>query len=256
MYNKFADTYDLFVNWEERLQFEIPFIEEILMEHSKKTKISKIVDVACGTGMHAIALAKLGYEVFGTDIVPEMVLKARNNVKAAGVNVEISAVGFGHLSKFLTSKKPDALLCLGNSLPHVLSQTELSYTIKDFYETIKPGGLALIQNRNFDFILKSKNRWMDPQVHISEPLEWLFQRFYDFEESGLIRFNILTLKRRKGEEWQSELSSTFLFPFTKDLILREFKNAGFINIKLFGSLDGSKFNIDQSPNLIILAEKA
>src|SRR3989344_5589847 len=68
--------YDLIVDWGGRLKNEIPDIIELL----KKEKIEKIVDIGCGTGEHAIALAKEGFHVTGIESSPYMFKKALDKV--------------------------------------------------------------------------------------------------------------------------------------------------------------------------------
>jgi SAM-dependent methyltransferase len=48
---------------------------------------STIIDVACGTGRHSIEFAKRGYRVTGLDLSEGMLQVARDNAKAAGVDV-------------------------------------------------------------------------------------------------------------------------------------------------------------------------
>lgn len=57
MYEKFASVYDYFVNWSERLSYEMPFILEQLSQLGNDPYQIKVLDAACGTGKHAIALA-------------------------------------------------------------------------------------------------------------------------------------------------------------------------------------------------------
>ncbi len=62
---------------------ECNFIESELA-HDKSLKI---IDVGCGTGRHAIELAKRGYNVTGIDLSENLLHKAREKAKAAGVKV-------------------------------------------------------------------------------------------------------------------------------------------------------------------------
>ena len=59
MYETFSKDYDRFVNWQNRLAYELPFIQDQLQSVNAK----RVLDAATGTGMHAIALAKRGYQV-------------------------------------------------------------------------------------------------------------------------------------------------------------------------------------------------
>ena len=60
-YDDFSGDYDRFVNWEERLSAEMPFLLEKLQTAApEEDRPIRVLDAACGTGMHAIALAKSG----------------------------------------------------------------------------------------------------------------------------------------------------------------------------------------------------
>jgi len=84
MYEDFSADYDRFVDWPARLAAESPFIERLVPQAGS---LCCILDAACGTGMHAVALARQGYQVAGADISPEMIARARANAVAAGVDV-------------------------------------------------------------------------------------------------------------------------------------------------------------------------
>jgi 2-polyprenyl-3-methyl-5-hydroxy-6-metoxy-1,4-benzoquinol methylase len=115
--NHLSSDYDRFVNWQNRLAIELPFIIEQLQSSNAKT----VLDAATGTGMHAIALAQLGYQSTGADNSIGMIEKARHNATSAGVSVRFEIAGFGTLAHSLGTHSFDAVLCLGNSLPHLLS---------------------------------------------------------------------------------------------------------------------------------------
>jgi glycine/sarcosine N-methyltransferase len=258
MYDEFAADYDRFVNWQSRLAFELPFIEEQLsgLTHSGRAPLS-ILDAACGTGMHAIALAQHNYQVAGADLSGEMIKHAQMNADSAGVEVQLRAKGFGSLFQAFgdTQIFPfDALLCLGNSLPHLLSLQQLNIALNDFAACLRPGGLLLIQNRNFNQVMKDHERWMEPQAHQENESEWIFIRFYDFQPDGLISFNIITLRRIKGKGWQQQITTTRLYPFTQAELVNALTVAGFIQIDSYGSMDGSPFDPNNSGNLILTAK--
>ena len=128
MYDVFSSDYDRFVNWPSRLEAELPFIQAQLDAAGARSAL----DAACGTGRHAIALAERGYETAGADISQQMVSRARQNAAAAGVDVRFEAAGFGGLAAAFGRRSFDAVLCLGNSLPHVLSEAELAGALADF----------------------------------------------------------------------------------------------------------------------------
>ena len=256
MYNTFSDDYDRFVNWDNRLAFEMPFLERVISKDCRKEDTLAVLDAACGTGMHAIALAKAGYSAFGADLFPEMIVRARENAVKAGMNVHFETAGFGNLEATFGSEKMDALVCLGNSLPHVEGTAGLESAVRDFAAVICPGGTLLLQIRNFDKVLQEKMRWMDPQARREGGNEWVFIRFYDFDPDGRIQFNILTLFREGSGGWQQILRTTTLYPLMRAELEKVLQQAGFKDIRLFGSMDGSAFDIGSSENLIVVAVKS
>ena len=256
MYDQLASDYDRFNNWGNRLPVELPFIEKTLKSAPlQKDKPIKVLDAACGTGMHTLALAKLGYAVNGADLSTPMIEKARANAASANVSVRFESAGFGNLAAAFGEGAFDGLLCLGNSLPHLLTPAALQSALVDFARCLRPGGVLLIQNRNFDAVMDSRQRWMDPQTFRDNEHEWVFMRFYDFEPDSIIRFNMVTLKRPLGGEWLSEAVSTRLAPQLLADLNKALLDSGFTNVWAYGSMTGEPFESLSSGNLVLAATR-
>jgi SAM-dependent methyltransferase len=257
MYDTFSEDYDRFVNWTSRLEYEFPFIEKQLEALEGVGRPIRILDTACGTGIHALGLAKRGYVTAGADLSAGMIERARANAAAAGVTVRFAAAGFGALAKTFSVEGVfpfDALLCMGNSLPHVLTPQDLALALTDFARCLRPGGLVLIQNRNFDAVLAKRERWMEPQSNQEGDNEWIFLRFYDYELDGLINFNFVTLRRQTGGEWRQHVAATFLYPLKQVELVAALKASGFEGIRCYGDMTGAAFDPANSGNLIITAK--
>ena len=119
MYDEFSADYDRFMNWPARLAAEMPFIEGRLQAIGAR----RVLDVACGTGMHAVALAQRGYSVAGADFSTGMVERARANAATAAPvlssvaggeprlgrgDVRFEVAGFGELALTFGSSTPSA----------------------------------------------------------------------------------------------------------------------------------------------------
>lgn len=252
LYDTFSTDYDRFVNWPGRLAVEMPFLNKQLQAASVK----RVLDSACGTGMHAIALAQHGFEATGADLSAGMVERARENAQKAGVKIQFEQAGFGKLASAFGTGTFDAVLCLGNSLPHVLSPDGLSNALADFADCLKPGGLVLIQNRNFDAVMEQRARWMEPQAAREGNSEWLFLRFYDFEPDGLLTFNVATLHRDKENTWTQSIRTAQLRPWLAHEIHAGLKAAGFEAPSFFGDMTGAPFDASASGNLVACARLA
>jgi len=254
MYDDFSEDYDRFVNWDNRLALELPFIEkQINSLNITPGRPINVLDTACGTGMHAIALERRGYKVVGADSSDKMIQQARENTASSGVEVEFAAVGFQELAQHY--KDVDVILCLGNSLPHVLTPSDLSLTLNEFASCLRPNGLLLIQNRNFDAVMAKHERWMEPQSYREESKEWIFLRLYDFDEDGLLTFHMITLSRSENEEWRMKANSTRLNPIRRDEMLAFLRQSGFGNIVCYGGMEEKPFIPEESGNLVVVARK-
>jgi glycine/sarcosine N-methyltransferase len=267
MYDDLSANYDRFVNWPGRLAVELPFLERQL--HA--VDALRVLDVACATGQHAIALARRGYAVVGADLSAGMIGQARANATEArvagdgieGGTVHFEVAGFGELTRQVGTGF-DALLCLGNSLPHLLTPAELAQTLQDFVACLQPGGLLLIQNRDFDRVLalreqdptSDKWRWMEPQAHQDGEAEWLFLRFYDAAPDGSLTFNVVTLHREGPVGWNQHVTTTRLWPQTHHDLRAALAAAGFGQITAWGDMQGEPFSAGRSPNLVLTARRA
>jgi glycine/sarcosine N-methyltransferase len=249
MYDEFSSDYDRFVNWPGRLAVEMPFMEAQMQAAGAK----RVLDAACGTGQHALALAQSGYQVVGADLSPKMIERAVANARAQGAPAEFLVAGFGELQARVGDGF-DAVLCLGNSLPHLLTAADLAAALADFAACLRPGGLLLIQNRNFDRVLARHERWMEPQAHREGEREWLFLRFYDFEPDGLLRFNVVTLQRQGSGSWMQHTMASRLWPQRQAELVAALAGAGFMQVAAYGDLQGTPFDAAHSGNLVLTAQ--
>ena len=273
MYDDFSSDYDRFVNWSGRLEVELPFIGREL----RAVGARRVLDAACGTGMHAVALAQRGYVVVGADLSRRMIERARANAVSAEARVRFEVAGFGELAQTLGCgvhqpeklrlvDRPgavsldrsdfDAVLCLGNSLPHLLTPEALAEALADFAACLRPGGMLLIQNRNFDAVMARHQRWMEPQAHREDAREWVFLRFYDFEPDDSLTFNIVTLRRDGADAWSQRVASARLRPLMRDELTVALEKAHFDEITCWGDLQGTSFDPSCSPNLVVTARRA
>ena len=152
-YDRLARVFDAMTDWQKRLTLEMPFLQRTLDQHRART----LLDTACGTGWHAITLAKKGYTAAGCDASPQMIERARANSAKAQANVRFEVADFNQLNHF--TETFDAVLCLGNSMPHLLSQDALVEAMQQMRGNLRRGGVLILQNLNYDMRMKKKPRF-------------------------------------------------------------------------------------------------
>ena len=248
LYDAFSADYDRFVDWPARLAYELPFLERLFRQHG----VRRVLDAACGTGQHVLALARRGYDAAGADLSPRMIEQARARAAAAGLPVTFLISGFGELAGVFPEPS-DAVICLGNSLPHLLSTAALQGALADFEAVLRPGGLLVVQNRNYDRVWPKRERYMPLQVHREGDREWLFFRFMDFHETTLT-FNVVTFERA-GASWTYRAGATELRPIFQAELEDWLPAAGFEGISFYGSYEGEAFDRQTSGDVIVVASK-
>lgn len=90
----YEELYDHFPDYDEEpyvqnTEAEVDFIErELDRERSSLSSSPRMLDVGCGSGRHALALAQRGYGVLGLDLSRAMVEQGRS--RARGFSREVS----------------------------------------------------------------------------------------------------------------------------------------------------------------------
>ncbi|MHB8171328.1 MAG: class I SAM-dependent DNA methyltransferase [Thermincolia bacterium] len=247
LFDQFSDDYDKMVNWEKRLERERPFFSKIFQE----TGARRLLDLACGTGHHAVMLAGLGLDVTAMDISGPMVVKAQAAAKEVGVQVEAMEGGFLDFREKVTGKY-DAVLILGNSLPHLLTKGEITKCLKDVAQVLNPGGKLIIQNRNYDKVMAERERFM-PINSWSGPEgeELVFLRFMDWQDE-LINFKLVTLHKNHGQ-WSCQVGTNPLRPITSGELKSFLQEAGYNGVDWYGDYGFNSYNPTTSGDIIVVA---
>lgn len=246
-YDEFSESYDGFVAWKSRLKNESPFFRKLF----RRNRVRRVLDVACGTGKHAIALMQQGYEVVGADVSEGMIRRARENAAAAGLAADFVVAGFGQL-RYSVGGQFDAIVCLGNSLPHLLSEESLAEALADIRAVLRQGGLFVTQNLNFDKIWREKDRFMPVSPWRARGKQMLFFRFLDFDAS-LLTFNVVSMTEEKGQ-WSYSVRSTNWRPIFKVDLERLLRQAGFDDLSFFADYQEKPWSPDATRDLIVVAK--
>jgi len=208
--------------------------------------------------MHVIAFARAGRECTGADLSPVMVEKARQNARDAGVPARFEVAGFGEL-KSRVGGLFDAVTCIGNSLPHLLDDETLRTCLADFAALLVPGGILVIQNRNYDRLLQERQRFMPPVSRVEGEGETLFLRITEYPPAGAaedeaIDFTLLTLRKRSGA-WKMQTQNTPLRAMRRSTLESGLTRAGFTAVRSYGSYGFADFDPAGSGDLVIVAAR-
>ena len=178
IYDKFyADIYDYLVFNNLKDEYEVGEI----INQSKPSSQSRILDIGCGTGHHVSSLGAKGLDVLGIDISPSMIAKAKDNFPDYKFEVA-DALNGGAFEQ--------------DSFTHILCMYFTIYYFKNkkmffdnCYKWLKPGGyliVHLVDRDRFDPILPPGNPllYVSPQRYAKERITSTKVKFTDFSYSA------------------------------------------------------------------------
>jgi glycine/sarcosine N-methyltransferase len=240
-YDRLAERYDDMVGFAARVTTETEALRPLTEEFS----IRNAVDMGCGTGVHTIGLSSLGVDVTGIDVSPEMLARACAHAEG---RKGIRFIEGDFLSAALKQlHAPDAIFCLGNTLPHIASITELARILAYWKSCLRPGGRIIVQLLNYERILRQRERI----IGIRRGGDAIIIRFYDFTEPR-ITFNILTILEKEGR-MSHGLQSTLLTPFNADNLRSAALDAGFRDFACHASLQRDSYGSDAKDLVAVIA---
>jgi len=231
-YSSISSYYDtIFPLSEDQLQF----IESKAHPINQKN----ILEIGCGTGNLALALAERGATVSGIDYSDEMVTIANTNLsKSKQANIIFQKMDMNDIHKHFIKNSFDIIVCFGNTLPHLDNKSDLISFITKCHLLLKKNGKLLIQLVNYDWVAKHKIESLPTKNNT----EISFERKYR-KENNKIRFDTtLTLKETHSIIQNSEL----LLPIYKADLVSTLKDHLFSIINYYGDFTLSDYSDDKN----------
>ena len=150
----YAHFYDLLYA-DKAYKAETRYVHGLLQQHG--TDIHRLLDVGCGTGLHAVEFLELGYQVTGLDRSPEMLaLAEKRKAKLPGHQNRNFELVESSLQAYRSAKRFDAITALFHVMSYQATGDQLERAIEAAADNLVANGLFV-----FDF-------WHAPAV-LKEP---------------------------------------------------------------------------------------
>ena len=147
-YDALAPYYHLiYADWEVSISRQGRVLDAIIRSTGGPQRRS-VLDMSCGIGTQSIGLAQLGYEVTASDLSPSAVERAQREASRRGLSIQCSVADMrgvhAHHRRLF-----DVVIACDNSIPHLLSDTDILAAFEEFHRCLAPGGLCLISVRDY-----------------------------------------------------------------------------------------------------------
>lgn len=167
-----AALYDAFYA-DKRYADEAQFVHECLRKYGDG-RVQRLLELACGTGTHALELEKLGYDIVATDYSADMIAQARRKAESLSSKIDFQEQDMSRLS--VAGAPFDAVVCLFDSIGYVQTNEALREVFRGVYEHLRAGGLFVFEFWHAAAMLRSYDpvrvrRWATPEgelLRISE----------------------------------------------------------------------------------------
>ncbi len=248
--------YRRLIAWPQRIRREWPLIEEVLGNGPSR----RVLELGCGPGQHARALAEAGFEVVGVDRSEAMLADATDEPLPEGLRfvqgdmAEVDRLVEGPFG---------AALCLGNTLPHLADEARLAAFAAALARVLEPGAPFLLQILSYDRIHDRRIRFLPvsfrPRDCGEDEGELVFLRLMDPLPDGRVRFYPSTLVLTQGADPPLRLERS------REVLLRGWRRAeveaalagaGIVPERALGGFDGSPFDPETSQDLVLVARRS
>ncbi|KAA0253153.1 class I SAM-dependent methyltransferase [Acidobacteria bacterium ACD] len=120
---------------------EAGFVDRCLRQHGVGS-CRRLLELACGTGEHALELARRGYRIVAVDSSPDMIALAR--AKAAERNLEID-FRVQDMRELSVGDEYDAAYCLFDSIGYVVTNEAVEQVLRRVRSHLRRGGLFVFE---------------------------------------------------------------------------------------------------------------
>lgn len=209
-----------------------------LTSHLNLKKNSKIIDIACGTGRHAIYLNILGYNVTGIDL-------SKNNIEEASKFSKKNLRFYIHdMRKLFKPNQYDLAVNLFTSFGYFNKDSDNEKALISIAGNVKREGLIVIDFMNVKKVLMNL---IEAEIKIINNVQFKINRTV---KNDKIFKSINITDEKEKFVFKEEVSIITLDKFS-DYI----KKAGLQIIDIFGNYHLESFNALKSDRLILVCKK-
>jgi SAM-dependent methyltransferase len=187
-----AELYDL-------LYEDKPYAEEAGFVHSRLSRYGapgrRLLELACGTGSHALNFERLGYSVVATDYSKDMLDVATRKGREASSSVRFE---YGDMTALdLGAGRFDAAVCLFDAIGYVRTNEALGRVFSGVARHLRPNGLFVFEFWHAAAMLRGYDpvrvrRWETPAGEVLRVSETTLDVAHQLSH---VRYTILELGR-------------------------------------------------------------
>lgn len=229
-YDQLAACYHLiYEDWEAAIAWQAEYLHNII-QTEWGTPAESVLDVSCGIGTQSLGLAERGYQLTASDLSPGAVARAQKEAEARNLPISFSVCDMCQLYSHHGGGF-DVVICAGNSLPHLLSDSEILLALREIYACLRPGGGCILTIRQYDQEARGKGILKPFGVREEGDKRYVIFQVWDFEgEQYAFSMYFIEDDKRSGAVETHVMRSRY-YAISPHHLLELMEQAGFDEVK-------------------------
>lgn len=217
IYDQYARVYDESGQLGFSLKM-IPYLQHLLERHPVSGRV--LLELACGTGTVAVALAEAGWGVYGVDGSAKMLARAQAKSGQCGTTPIWSQQD---MRSFVLPERVHLATCLYDSMNYMLASDDLFGVFRRVFEALVPDGVFLF---DMNTAWAMATLWDDETYFTdSDALTVILKSQYDAERQRATA--VVTCFRRVGDLYRKIVESHTEQAYPSEQVATLLTDAGF-----------------------------
>lgn len=224
--------------YKNRDNYEAEYFMDTIVNFLNPLKNSRILDLACGKGRHAIYLNKKGFDVTGLDL-------SANSIQAAQEFENETLKFYVHdMRKLFRTNYFDYVFNLFTSIGYFCNENDNYAAFSTIQKSLKPGGKVIIDFFNTNKVIE---HLPTQEVKTIDEIQFYIKK--------TIENNFIKKEIRFDHSNNSYYFTEYVQALTQADFEKYLSASGLKIVNLFGDYTLNNFNKENSDRLIIIAQK-
>lgn len=221
-----ADHYESLLAAHYTWMFGVPFADKVAEQQALLARFGvtprgtgTAIDLGCGSGFQAVALAGLGFSrVLAIDTSRALLdeLERRRD----GHAIETIQADLCAFSQIVDPGFADAIVCMGDTLTHLAHRADVSRLLADIAVALPPGGVCVLTWRDLSTELTGLDRF----IPVASDADRVMTCFLEYEPETVVVHDLIHV--REGGSWTLHKSNYRKLRLSADWVAAELRRAG------------------------------
>lgn len=245
-----AELYDLFYA-SKPYSDEAAFVHACVQNYNPDAR--NILELACGTGNHALLMEEYGYQIIASDYSSDMLAQARKKGQRKGSHVDFRQQDMRTLD--VPERPFDVITCLFDSIGYVATNENIEAVLRNVYSHLALGGLFIFEFWHAGAMIRGYDplrirKWQTPEGEILR----ISETSIDYQKQLChVAYSIYELNKDDSyNKIQETQTNRFFLLQEMDLFL---KNSGLTPVKWFSGFEENELITDETWHVVAIARK-